>query len=69
MYLAADPGVKSLIPAWSHTFMEIDHKIISMVILLHSAEYFNKDCCQLPAKYVHEELVNSLFKLAQDEVN
>ena len=30
----ADPGVMSLIPAWSHTFMEIDHEIISMVIFL-----------------------------------
>ena len=30
----ADPGVMSLIPALSHTFMEIDHEIISMVILL-----------------------------------
>ena len=29
----ADPGVVSLILAWSHTFMEIDHEI-SMVILL-----------------------------------
>ena len=26
--LTADPGVASLIPAWSHTFMEIDHEII-----------------------------------------
>ena len=27
--LTADPGVASLIPAQSHTFMEIDHEIIS----------------------------------------
>ena len=33
-HLTADPGVASLIPAWSHTFMEIDHGMISMVILL-----------------------------------
>ena len=32
--LTADPGVKSSIPAWSHTFVEIDHKIIYTVILL-----------------------------------
>ena len=32
--LTADPGVPSLIPALSHTFAEIDHEIISMVILL-----------------------------------
>ena len=30
----ADPEVESLIPAWSHTFVEIDHEIISTVILL-----------------------------------
>ena len=36
--LTADPGFASLIPAWSHTFVEIDHEIISAVILLPSAE-------------------------------
>ena len=36
--LTADPGVASLIPARSHTFVEIDHEIISRVILLPSAE-------------------------------
>ena len=48
--LTADPGVASLIPARSHTFSEIDHEIISMVILLPSAESFKKGCCQLQAK-------------------
>ena len=48
--LTADPGVASLIPAWSHTFVEIDHDIISTVILLPSAESFKKGCCQLQAK-------------------
>ena len=48
--LTADPGVASLIPAWSHTFMEIDHETISMVILFPSAESFKKGCCQLQAK-------------------
>ena len=32
--LTADLGVAGLIPAQSHTFVEIDHEIISMVILL-----------------------------------
>ena len=32
--LTADSGVARLIPARSHTFVEIDHEIISMVILL-----------------------------------
>ena len=50
MGLAADPGVASSIPARYHTFVEIDHKIISTVILLPSADLFKKGCCQLQAK-------------------
>ena len=48
--LTADPGVVSLIPAQSHTFVEIDHEIISTVILLPSADSFKKGCCQLQGK-------------------
>ena len=48
--LTADPRVASSIPARSHTFMEIDHEIISTVILLPSADSFKKGCCQLQAK-------------------
>ena len=48
--LTADPGVASSIPARSHTFVEIDHEIISTVILLPSAESFKTGCCQLQAK-------------------
>ena len=59
--LIVDPGVPSLILARSHTFVEIDHEIISMVILLPSAESFKKE------KYVHEVLVNHLFKHAQEK--
>ena len=66
--LTADPRVASSIPAWSHTFVEIDHEIISTVIFLSSAESFKKGCCQLQAKYVHEVLVNCLLKLAQEKV-
>ena len=66
--LTADPGVARSIPARSHTFVEIDHEIISTVILLPSAESFKKGCCQLKRKYVHEVLVNCLFKLAQEKV-
>ena len=40
--LIADPGVASSIPARSFTFLEIDHEIISTVILLPSAESFEK---------------------------
>ena len=48
--LTADSGVASSIPARSHTFVEIDHEIISTVILLPSADSFKKGCCQLQAK-------------------
>ena len=44
--LTANPGVASLIPARSHTFVEIDHEIISTVLLLLSAESFKKGFCQ-----------------------
>ena len=62
-----DPGVPSSIPVRSHTFVEIDHEMISTVILLTSADSFKKGCCQLQAK-VHELLVNRLFKPAQEKV-
>ena len=48
--LTADPGVASSIPVRSHTFVEIDHEIITTVILLPSADSFKKGCCQLQAK-------------------
>ena len=44
-YLTADPEIASLIPTRSHTFVEIDHEIIFMVILLPYT-----GCCQLQAK-------------------
>ena len=43
-------GVASSIPVRSHTFVKIDHEIISTVILLPSADLFKKGCCQLQAK-------------------
>ena len=49
--LTANPGVESSIPAQYHTFVEIDHEIISTVILLPSDDLFKKGCfCQLQAK-------------------
>ena len=60
--LTADPGVASSILARSHTFVEIDCEIISMVILLPSAEslsvtsesmctkYWLTPCSSLPGK-------------------
>ena len=47
--LTSDPGVASSIPVRSHTFVEIDHEMISTVILLPSADSFKKGC-QLQAK-------------------
>ena len=64
--LIADPGVASLILAWSHTFVEIDHEIISMVILLPSADS-RRVVVSYKRKYVHQVLVNRLFKLAQEK--
>ena len=49
-HMTADPGMVSLIPARSHTFVEIDHEIISPVILLSSTNLFKKGCCQLQAQ-------------------
>ena len=42
-YLTADQGVASSILARYHTFVEIDHKIISTFS-------FKKGCCQLQLK-------------------
>ena len=48
--LTADSGVVSSISVRSHSFVEIDHEMISTVILLPSADSFKKGCCQLQAK-------------------
>ena len=65
--LTADPGVASSIPARTHTFVKIDHEIISTAILLPSTESFMKGCCQLQAKVCARLLVNCLFKIAQEK--
>ena len=67
--LTADPGIASSIPVRSHTFVEIDHEMISTVILLPSADSFKKRVVvSYKRKYVHELLVNRLFKPAQEKV-
>ena len=63
--LNADPGVANSIPARSHTFA--DHEIISTTILLPSADS-RRFVVHYKRKYVHEELVNCLVKLAQKKV-
>ena len=45
-----DPGLVSLIMAWFHTFMEIDHEIFSTVILLLPLIQEGLVTCQLQAK-------------------
>ena len=66
--LTADPGVTSSIPVRSHTFVEIDHEIISTVILLLPLIHSRRVVVSYKRKYVHELLVNRLFKPAQEKV-
>ena len=62
MCLTAELGVVSLILARSHTFLEVDHEIISLFY------WFKKGCCLgYKWKYVHKVLVNPLVKLAQEK--
>ena len=65
--LSANSGVASLISFPSNIFMEIDHEIISTVILLPSAES-RRVVVSYKRKYVHKVLVNHLVKLAQEKV-
>ena len=65
--LTADPGVATSILARSHTFVEIDDELISMVILLPSAESLKKGCCQLQAKVICARSTGYLFKLVQEK--
>ena len=58
------PGAVGSIPAQSHTFVEIDHQIISMAILLPSPDS-RRVFVSYKWKYVHEVLVNCLVKFAQ----
>ena len=64
--LTADPGVASSIPARSHSFLEIDHEIIPMAILLPFADS-RRVVVSHKRKYVHEVLVNYLVNLAQEK--
>ena len=64
--LTADPGVSSLIRAWSHTFVGNDYEIISLTILLPSADS-RSVVVSYQGKYLHEVLVNCLVKLAHEK--
>ena len=63
MCLTADPGVPSLISARSHTFVVIDHEIISTAILLPSADS-RRVVVSYKQKYVREVVVNGSGKSA-----
>ena len=65
--LTEDLGVTSSIPARSHTFVEIDHEIITKVILLLSADS-SGIVVNYKQKYVYKVLVNCLVKLSQEKV-
>ena len=62
--LTADQGVASSIPVRPHTFVEIDHEMILLLPLIHS----RRVVVSYKRKYVHELLVNRLFKPAQEKV-
>ena len=66
MCLTTDLGIARLIPAWYHTFMEIDHEIISTAILLPSNDS-RRVVVIYKQKYVYKVLVNRLVKLAQEK--
>ena len=55
-----------LILTWSHTFMEIDHEIISMAKLLPSTDS-RRVVVNYKRNYVYEVPVNHLVKPAQDK--
>ena len=62
--LTADPGVASSIPVRSHTFVEIDHEMISTVILPLPLIHSRRVVVSYKRKYVHKLLFNRLFKPA-----
>ena len=61
-------GSQDSITTRSRTLVEIDHEIISTVILLPSAESYRRVVVSYKVNYVHEVLVNCLLKLAQEKV-
>ena len=67
MQSVASRGHKSIL-ARSHTFVEIDHEILSMIILLLLLIQEGLVSVTSKAKNVCEILVNCLVKLAQEKV-
>ena len=67
-HLTEEPGIPSWIPAHSHTFVEIDHEIISRSFSSLLLKHSRSVVVSYKQNYVHELLVNHLFKLAQEKV-
>ena len=65
--LTGDSVVASSITARSHTFVKIDHEIISAAILLPYADS-RRVVVSYKRKYVHKVLVIPLVKLAHEKV-
>ena len=65
--LSADLGIASSILPLSHTFLEIDHEIMSTAILLPSADS-RRVVITYKGKNVQEALVNRLVKLIQEKL-
>ena len=64
--ILSNPGVASYIPVQSHKFVEIDHEIVSMAILVPYADTRRVVVCY-KRKHVHQVLVNHLVKLVQEK--
>ena len=58
----------NLITARSHTFVEIDHEIILLSFSSLPLNHSRRVVVSYKRKYVHEVLVNCLYKLAQEKV-
>ena len=58
----------SAIPVRSHTFVEIDHEIFLRSFSSLPLIYSRRVVVSYKRKYVHELLVNRLFKPAQEKV-
>ena len=64
--MTADQVTESSIPGRFHTFVEIDHEIMSTVILFPSTDS-RRVVVSYKRKNVHEVLVKCLVKLAQEK--
>ena len=62
--LAANPGVASSIPTWSHTLVEIDHEKFLQSFSSLPLNHSRRVVVSYKQKYVQE----GLFKLAQEKV-